>query len=369
MNIKSILFALLLLPLTLMAETTTDRLSIAAATLQPGGAEVKVTVSLEGSRLYTGYEMDITLPEGVELNYYRGKPDVSRNGIYPYDEDRDENKIYSHTVNVTYGEIGDKVVRIACSSSKNENFTDTNGSILVMYLKATPYAKPGAVTLGLSNCKFATYDNSTQTTTGYTVTQSQIEGITIGTSATCPVSVGATTNWSTCVLPFSADVPAGVEAYTCDSKDGSDLILRKAESLAAFTPYILYSEAGYNGNLTGTVTNYPETTTVSAGYLNAALAPQQVSSGYVLAKQNGVVKFYQVNPESPATIPAGKCWVTLPADSQSKGLGLRIENATAAQAPSAVSAETTGGYTLGGASAVNAKKGEITVVKGKKFVR
>lgn len=181
-----------LMPLFAFAETTTDRLTISSEPLQLGGGEVKVTVSLEGSRIYTGYEMDITLPEGIELNYYKGAPDVARYSaadcIYPFTEDRDGNKTFTHTVTASYGEVAPRTIRIACISTSNENFKSNSGKLLTIYLKASAFAKPGDVSIALSNCKFATFDDKTMTTTGYVPEQTEISGITVVNNPTALAS-------------------------------------------------------------------------------------------------------------------------------------------------------------------------------------
>ncbi len=156
---------------------------------------MKVTVSLEGSRKYTGYEMDITLPDGIELNYYKGAPDVARYSaadcIYPFTEDREGNKTFTHTVTATYGDVAPRTIRIACISTSNENFKSTSGKLLTIYLKASAFAKPGDVSLALSNCKFATFDGETMTTTGYVSEQTEISGITVSNNATSIASPNA----------------------------------------------------------------------------------------------------------------------------------------------------------------------------------
>lgn len=363
------------IPLFSFAEATADQLTLSSAQpLQPGGNEVKVTVSLEGSRRYTGYEMDITLPEGIELNYYNGAPDVAQykanDCIYPFTEDRDGNKTFTHTITASYGEVAARTIRITCISTSNENFKSNSGKLLTIYLKASAFAKPGDVSLALSNCKFATFDDKTLATTGYVPEQKEISGVSVGNNATVPVSV--TSQWGTLMLPFSASLPNGMKAYTCSSNDTENLILSPVSSMKAFTPYIVYSENGFTDNLTGTVNaqDYPTTDIITAGYLKASVKAQTVTEGYVLQKQNGNVQFYRISSEKPVNIPEGKCWAVLPQQLAAKmSFGLAIDKNTSIASPNISDTSANDYYTLDGIKVKQMNKGAIYINNGRKVIR
>lgn len=362
------------MPLFAFAETTTDRLVLSSEPLQPGGEEVECTVSLEGSLIYTGYEMDITLPEGIELNYYEGAPDVALYNyddcIYPFTTDRRGNKTFTHTITVSYGEVAARTIRIACISTSNENFKKGEGKLLTIYLKASAFAKPGNVSLALSNCKLATFDGETMKTTGYVPEQTEIGGIKVGNNATVPVSV--TSLWGTLMLPFSASVPSGMKAYSCTSHDTENLILSPVSSIQAFTPYIVYSENSFSDNLTGTVSasDYPTTDIVTAGYLKASIKAQAVTEGYVLQKQGGEVQFYRVNSGKPVNIPAGKCWAVLPQQLAAKAaFGITVDNTTGIASPNVGNTSANDCYTLDGIKVNQVRKGTIYINNGKKVIR
>lgn len=373
---RYVIFLILLMPVMLMAQSnlaTSDKIAISSATLQPGGAEVKVVVSLDGNEhLYTGYEMDITLPEGVEMNYYKGDVDVAINkngGLYPYTEDREGNKEYTHSVTCSYGVIAPKVLRLTCTSTKNESFTAKGGALFTMYLKASSYCKPGAVSLGLSNCVFATYDVATNKTTGYTVSQTSVTGLAVGRQGEVNVSVPAETQWATLVVPFNASLPEGLKAYTCNDKDDAKnvLVLRTATSLAAFHPYIVYSETGYEGVLSGEVQNYPLTRVVTEGYLNGALTEQTVTTGYVLQNLAEGVKFYNADGNA-FTIPAGKCWVSLPSAS-SKAYGFAVNDPSGIESVTIDNQNTGVIYNLNGQHVNQPMPNTIYIKNGKKYVK
>lgn len=366
----------LLMSLTMMAETTTDKVvATASDALMPGGNEVKVTLSLEGSQQYTGYEMDIVLPQGIELNKYNGQPKVSmvkNGGIYPAEEDWDGNVTYTHTITTTYGEVGEKTIRIACISTSNQKFTSTSGKLLTLYLKASLFAKPGPVELQLANTKFVVFNETTMTATGYTPEQKTITGVSVGTSATASIAISADTNWGTVMLPFGTELPEGVKAYSCNSTNANNLILKEESEIKAFTPYILYSESGYSGTLTGTIpaASYPQSDIVTSGYLKAAVTSQTLTQGYVMQKHDGQAQFLKINSATPITIQPGKCWVELPqAQSSKASYGFTIENITAIKPLSVQSSDNGIYHTISGIETSQLRKGNIYIHNGKKIIR
>lgn len=311
------------------ATETTDYISISSLTLTPGGDQGYFIVSLNGSENnYTAYNMDIHLPPGMEVVYNsNNKPNVvmmkNSSAVYPYDEDLFGDKTYYHTLTCSYGVVGERILRVACMSASNAVFTKTSGTLFYVFVKASAYTKPGSADI--------TIDGVALKKVGMPEfnPEPRIDNnVTIGTESSLTVTVSATNQWSTCILPFDADVPEGVKAYTCSDKDEADkvLILTEASTMMAYTPYILYSESGYSGTLSGTVdaTKYPAEGYAKSGYLNGAIEVQQVSEGYVLQKLSEGVKFYSCNGTT-FSISVGKCWVTLPAGAGSKGFGFRIE--------------------------------------------
>lgn len=364
-------------PMLLFAEATSDRIvANADGMLKPGGDEVMVTISLEGSRMYTGYQMDITLPQGVELNYYQGEPDVAMYNaddcIYPYTTDRSGNKTFTHSVTATYGEVASKTIRIMCSSNSNQNFKTESGKLLTIYLKASLFAKPGDISLGLSNCKFATFDSNTMQTTGYVPGQTAINGIAIGSNATTSLSIASDVKWGTLMLPFATSLPKTMKAYTCNSNDGENLILNPVSRIESFTPYIIYSELGMNEELTGNVDieNYPQNEILTAGYLNASLVTQTLTDGYVMQKQSDDVQFFKVNSASPVTVVAGKCWAMIPQSQAGKSaFGFVINSPTGIQATTDATTASDACYTIDGKKAKRLQKKSLYIKSGKKFIR
>ena len=99
----------------------------------------------------------------------------------------------------------------------------------------------------------------------------------------------------TLMLPFAAELPTGMKAYTCDKVDGNVLALTDAESFAPNTPYIVEGGKGehkFSGYGLATKVSY------EGGLLTGVYADTKVPAGsYVLQEKDGNVKFYRVSEE------------------------------------------------------------------------
>ena len=358
-NIRIYFFvALMMLSTCSWAIDTVDKLAFSPATLTPGEIETQhVSLTLYGSRNYSGYNLKISIPEGVEPAFDEGELDLEKGSILAK----------SHSVSGFYN-ADTRVLRIICSSSSNANFKSMTGEVCTIGFVVSTYAKPGALNISLSGQALTTAD-----ATEYDPADATDTNIAIGTTAKASLNVSSANKWSTCILPFAvAELPEGLKAYTCSSKSDEEQVfyLSTAESMSAYTPYVLYSESGYAGTLTGEVdaSQYPESGKVSAGYLTGAIKSQTTNEGYILQKLNGVVKFCLADPSKTYTIPAGRCWATPPAST--------TQSYSFALAPTAVKsvAETSGSkseykYDLKGIIIGAPKDGQMYIQNGKKIIK
>jgi len=348
--------ALMLLFTASWANETSDKLQFSSETLVPGETETQyVNLTLLGSRLYSGYNVEITIPEGVEPAYEDDELDLQKGAILKN----------SHTVAGEY-DTNTRVLRVICSSSSNADFRQTSGVVCLIGLVVSTYAKPGALSLALSDQALTTADM-----TEYDPADVTDENVTISTTAKASLSVSAANKWSTCILPFAASLPEGLKAYTCSSKDDDKQVfyLSDASSIEAYTPYILYSESGYTGTLTGEVdaSQYPASGKVAQGYLTGAVEAQTTNEGYILQKQSGVVKFYLADPSKTYTIPAGKCWATPPA-STTQSYSFEFPTAVKGIAEVAES-KNESKYNLSGIMIDAPRKGQLYIQNGRKYVK
>ena len=193
---------------------------------------------------------------------------------------------------------------------------------------------------------------------------------TFQTGRTLPLTISASL-WSTCVLPFDADIPAGVTAYTCQSVEDDAVYLSPVATLEAFIPYILSSETAISQNISGTIipANYPEHGYVNdaANILHGALTEQSVSTGYVLQQspEETKPKFYDMDGEQ-FTIPAGKCWMTVPAGNNAPSIRLVMGAPTGLKAASYLHDGQI--YNILGQPVSQPQPGQVYILNGQKFL-
>ena len=344
---------------------TTDRIIISELTVVPGGDAAYFDVSLQGSDvIYTAFEVSLQMPEGLDVDYYNGELDVAlrkvSGSVYPFTEDRDGNKTYYHTLSCSYGAIGEGILKVMVKSDSNKDFIATSGLLFRVYVKASPFMKPGKAKIVSSNVFFATKEE-----VQYDIQPAEFD-VSVANQSTVALSVSNTNKWSTCVLPFAAALPAGVKAYTYGRESGDYIILSEATSFEAFTPYVVYAENGYSGSLSGTVdaTQYVEVAT--DGLLNGAVKQQQVTEGYVMQNKGNGVKFYNVNGKS-FSIPAGKCWLSVAsAAKQSYGFTFETDGIGGVEAESVADKAV---YSLDGRLVENPQSGCIYIIGGKKMIK
>ena len=342
-----------------------ERLYIEEWSFTPGGETDYFTIGLENGAHddYTAFQFDLILPPGLELAYYESndgsKPDIGKaesGSVYQRRND--------HTVAC---EVHPGFIRIICMSVTNMTFGKT-GNLIDVYVTPTPYLKPGDIEIKLTNVKFAKVTEEY----GFKADELTLTGITAMATSTLPVKVSATNKYSTAVFPFDVDaIPAGLEVYSCNSTNGQNLVLTKQSKAAAYTPYILYAANGYEGTLSGAVDASKYSEVVTDGYLCGAVAAQEVGGGngyYVMQNKGDGVMFYSVDDASFA-IPAGKCWLALPAELQGSA-SFRLDGTTGVEEVKGENGNVKAVYDLQGrkVDAENGKLKGLYIVGGKKVI-
>lgn len=265
-------------------------------------------VIMKGSDMYyTAFQADIQLPSGLRVKSKRGgAPSIDLLSIEA--TFNDDEGFTEHSIATNFPEEGNQTfVRIGCSSSGNYNMAQTSGPLFRVFVEKVDATWPIG-SIQFSNALFITDD-----AIGYEIANREYV-VVIKEDATLPLKVSSAAKWSTCVLPFSAEIPDGVTAYTCSSNDNENIYLTEAVSFEAYTPYILYSENGYSANIGGTVDaeGCPANGVSTDGYLVGAVVPQTVKEGYILQKHGEDVKFYAIDEGDSFVVPAGKCWMNIP---------------------------------------------------------
>lgn len=357
-----------------MAEETTDRVVISELELAPDGNQAYFTVSLEGSRLYSAYDINLVIPEGLEVVYKDDAPYVQMfkgaTGIYPFVTEEDpfeatSTTTYTHTIASNI--IDGNVLRVMCYSTASKDFTANSGRLFGVFVKASPYLKPGDVEIAIKDVYLTTSAAVQYEPADYVSTS-----VKAAATSTLSLKVSATNKFGTCILPFDYELPAdgSLEAYTCAEATADALVLSKASMIAAYTPYILYSEAGFSATLSGTVdaTQYPADGIVQSGYLVGTVVQTQLTeaTSYVMQNQGSGVKFYQVDPASPFVLTAGKCYVELPEGTNA--LALRIGGTTGIDNSELTTQNSQLIYNILGLRVETMQPGQIYIVNGRKVI-
>ena len=183
------------------------------------------------------------------------------------------------------------------------------------------------------------------------------------------VTVDITIGYATLMLPFNAELPAGMKAYTCTANaDEATLTLTEVKTLAANTPYLVEGEGSFEFNGYGLATKDSYTSASLTGTYTEVAAPVD---SYVLQQLDGYTAFYHVAKDKQPKVGANRCYLTVPAGtakapmfSISRGEDTTgIENSTLNAQPSTVI------YDLMGRKVDTMVKGNMYIVNGKKVIK
>lgn len=374
-----LLLALLLASTSVIADVeTTDKLLISELTVEPGSSDTySFTVSLQGSEnYYTAYQVELYLPEGLNVVYSEEAPKVelTQPSLYPYTTTSMnipgigviDVPVYTHTLSKSM--ISTNHLRVAVISTENKLFTATSGDLFKVYVQASPYLKPGDAGIKIE-AKLVTKDETKHIPATYTSTS-----VKAGTTSTLNLKVSETNKFGTCILPFDYVLPTDgtLEAYTCNSYTEDKLILSKVESnMEAYTPYILYSETGFDATISGDVdaSQYPAEGTVKQGCLVGTIVQKELTeqTSYVMQNQGSGAMFYNVGA-TPFVLPAGKCYAELPEGSQARTIVLN-NDATGIESNLSTEAKAQNIYNLTGQRVSKMLPQRIYIVNGQKVVK
>ena len=340
-KILLLLFMSALMPMAAGAQTPTDDTFTLSDLTARSGSVYSFDVSLSGSQIYCAYNLDIFFPNGITVakdanDNYRVSRLTSSNAVYPatitydYDEEGNEIEIKTYTHQVVCSMPKANQLRVACSENTNKEFTKTSGLLFRVFVTIDE----SAFTSSFSPkpiVKLSGLNLTTKAAVKYVPADFACRPFTTGipTDRTLPVNISAENKIGTLILPFDAELPTGLKAYSCDNADGDKLPLTPAASIAACTPYIVYAENGYSGNLTGdaTLPDADNVTDIFAdGYLTGVLTGTTVNTGYILQNQGSGPMFYDAEGVT-FSLPAGRCYLT-PTASGVKSFAFNFDAAT-----------------------------------------
>lgn len=344
---------------------TSDRLYVSGnLSFRPGGdteTQYFAVNIADASMDYVAYQVDIVLPDGLQLANYEGEPDIyiDDTAIYP----TNRSKVPYHSLAI---KVNKDHIRVLCADiDGNRAFKAKSGELFKVGVVASPYLKPGDVKVQLRNIVLSDIDSQGPEFDA-------VEPVSVGTASTTStltLKVSAGNKFSTAILPFDAELPVGLEAYSCESTNGENLVLSNQTSMKAFTPYILYAPNGYEGTLSGPVETEKYAKQVNEGYLTGTVVAHEVTGGeghYVLQNQGEGPMFYRVGDTSFG-IPAGKCWLTLPASAQGVA-SFQLHRPTGIETIPVSTIDANAIYDLSGRRIAHPSKG-VYIVGGKKVMK
>lgn len=185
--------------------------------------------------------------------------------------------------------------------------------------------------------------------------------------------------WGTLMLPYDAELPAGLKVYSCSNAENNLLILNEVtdSKLNMDTPYIIQGNGGSYTFTGPTIPNKLDSYTsgLLMGYSVNDTVPKEA---YILGTREGVTAFYKVNGEEelPVAVPYVP-FISLPeAGNINEGLYLNEEDAFNAGITNitidAANIKRSGIYSINGMklrndSNVNGLQRGLYIINGKKI--
>ena len=283
-------------------------LTVSDINIMPGG-RVRLAIDSDVALYeYCSFQFDVLLPEGLTMPFQMNPGEEEMQyGYYDEDEEKWVPAVSSgickstHVLEYSATQGG---YRFVCYNSKFAVFKSGSTNVLTIVLDASEDIANGIyrIEVGGENVFIA---NETKH-----IIPSAVAGKAVVTGSEKEVSYQfemTKAEWGTLILPFDADIPANLKAYSCSKIDEDNVILVPNKKLFANTPYVLNGTAD-TYSFVG-VPSVKEQTTYSSGLLTGVCFPTPIVKGYVLQKIDGEVAFYRVDSTDPITIPAGRCYL------------------------------------------------------------
>ena len=304
-TIFSICF-LLLASFVARAQAQTETLELWGHDLEmtaDGTTTTHLTISERDVVDYTAFNMTIMVPKGIHVAKVRSGRDYVDDIALNVDR-----ATTTHTIACNMPEYD--YIKVACYSSKSQDLypDDIDGNpvteLFTIGLTADPTMANGEYEVRIIEVKFVKAAGGASVPQQPVTMKMNVTGGVDGKSISCTIGE---TGLGTLILPYGAHVPSALQAFGCAALDGTQLVTTPLVRIPALTPVLLQGEPG-----TYTFTGVPETTgetSFTEGLLTGVLENTDITAGYVLQEQGGNAAFYPVNPESPITVPAHKCYL------------------------------------------------------------
>lgn len=270
---------------------------------------------------YCSFQFDLLLPEGISMPY-NVNPDEEEEQFGYFDSEAEEwipaieSGITKSSHTLACSKI-DGGYRFVCYHPKFTSFKSGSKNVLTLIMQADSNAVNGVYRITLGGTMFIANKNS-HFTPEVNAGTAIVKGSDKSTTFEFTMSEA---RWGTLMLPFDANVPAGIVAYSCTGVDGNSVVLYECSTIYANTPYLLN---GIPETYSFTGVPIAEKNEYSSGCMTGVHSATTIYSGYVLQENDGIVAFYRVNENKPIEVPAGHCYINVTGDA----MYIRIDRTT-----------------------------------------
>ena len=337
------------------------------ATLKISGFETtpgeKIVLTVESDvelSDYCSFQFDILLPDGIVLPYGMNTDEEEEQFGY-YNELGEwrtaiESGITknSHILACNAIEGG---YRFVCYHPEFTTFKSGNKNVLTLYLHTNENVVNGIYRISLDGTMIiADKDN-------HIVPNTETEFAIIRGSehSTTYDFVMSDVGWGTLILPFDADIPAGLSAYNCVGVEGEKIIFAESTRIYANTPYLLRGVADtyrFKG-----IPNVDRNEYCN-GCMTGVHTDTNIEKGYILQGNNGATAFYKLEENTTVTIPAAHCFI----DKEYEAMVLLINGDTGIEGITGIN-ERDEIYRINGVRVESAEDNNIYIINKKKVIK
>jgi hypothetical protein len=320
MYMKNLLLCLLLALCWVPAKAQTGTLQVWMDDIEmtaDGESIAILSVYERDTASYTAFNFSLLVPPGIKLAMRKvGRETTEWIELSERAADHD----------IACNQVDTSTIKVIAYSMTLSDFypDDENGDSLDLICRIGLIADPemynGRYTIEMNPCKFVKEDVDAS------VPEYTIKARLTVTGGKDPMGVDYTLSdagYGTLILPFDAELPTGLQAYTCTSTLGNDVLLSRQEKIEANKPVLI---VGTPGNYTFDGINLWNEDSYSEGLLTGVFVSTDITSGYVLQTHGDITAFYRVDSDKPTTISPNHCYLTLGNGPQR--INLKVENVT-----------------------------------------
>lgn len=280
-------------------------------------------------RTYMDWQMVLNVPKGVTVN--QKKVLQGRDSVLVNDLTLNEIRYGGISAQLNSNMADSTSIRIITSNQGTTPYypDDTNGNMVeelfTIGLVADSAMEYGKYEISLTEVKFVQLGDKT----GAKPTETPVATLIVkgdGPLEEKVTLIVSNVGFATLMIPFDAEIPAGLRAYTCTGLSGDYVMLEKQDMIKANTPLLVEGREGtyiFKGESVATEDTY------TVGLLTGVYSKRKAAEDmFVLTLIDGKIAFYPADPINPPIIGANRCYLSLPSVSLAKALYFDTDNAT-----------------------------------------